>query len=80
MVALACAGLLVAMAALPYIPLGYSLDRLYGVAITILSIFFVIGGVMLSKHFFFFVKRKPVLKENLKKGLIGKMFRKFGLI
>ena len=69
LIALMCSGLLVAMVALPYLSLGYNLDRLYGLAITILSVFFVIGGITLSeqtfkKHFFFFKKRKPVLKEK----------------
>ena len=63
-IALACSGLLVVMVALPFIAVGYSMDRLYAVAITILSVFFVIGGISLSKHFFFFKKRKPVLKEK----------------
>ena len=63
-ISLTCAGLLVIMIALPFIAKGYSLSRLYTVAITILSVFFVIGGIILSKHFFFFVKRKPVLKEK----------------
>ena len=64
MIALACAGLLVAFIALPWISKGYGIDRLYAVAITILSVFFVIGGISLSKHFFFLQKRKPVLKEK----------------
>ena len=64
-IALACAGLLVATVTLPYIS-KYSLARVYGVAIAILSVFFVIGGIILSKHFFFFTKRKPVLKEKQK--------------
>ena len=56
MIALACAGLLVAFVALPFVSTGYGIDRLYAVAITILSVFFVIGGITLSKHFFFFTK------------------------
>jgi len=78
MIALACAGLLVAMVALPYVSTSYGIDRLYAVAITILSVFFVIGGIILQKHFFFLQKtllqakafmenslrRKPVLKEK----------------
>ena len=64
MVALACSGLLVATVALPYVSTGYGIDRLYAVTITILSVFFVIGGITLSKHFFFFLKRKRVLKEK----------------
>jgi uncharacterized membrane protein len=63
-ITLACAGLLVAMVALPYVSQHYSLGRLYAVGITILSVFFVIGGITLSKHFFFFTKRKLVLKEK----------------
>ena len=56
MIALACSALLVAFVALPFVSTGYGIDRLYAVAITILSVFFVIGGIMLSKHFFFFTK------------------------
>jgi uncharacterized membrane protein len=63
-IALACVGLLVVMIALPFVAVGYSMGRLYAVAITILSVFFVIGGITLSKHFFFLKKRKPVLKEK----------------
>ena len=66
LIALACAALLAAFVALPWISKGYGIDRLYAVAITILSVFFVIGGITLSKHFFFFTKRKPVLKEKQK--------------
>ena len=76
-IALVCSGLLVAVVAVPYISDGYGLGRLYPLAITILSVFFVIGGIILSKHFFFkpfkksFIKnalqkRKPVLKEKQK--------------
>ena len=75
--ALACVGLLAAVIALPYIIKSYGLDRMYPLAITILSVFFVIGGVMIAKslsfikqtfkkHFFFLEKRKPVLKEKQK--------------
>jgi uncharacterized membrane protein len=64
-IAIACSGLLVAVVAVPYIS-HYGLGRVYAVAITILSVFFVIGGIMLSKHFFFFTKRKTVLKEKQK--------------
>ena len=49
-IALACAGLLVIMIALPVVAVGYSLDRLYAVAITILSVFFVIGGIIVAKY------------------------------
>jgi len=49
MIALLCAGLLVAMIALPFISKGYGIQRLYATGITILSVFFVIGGIMISK-------------------------------
>ena len=71
-IALACAGLLVAVIGLPYIAVGYGLDRMYPLAITILSVFFVIGGITLS-NFFFLEKRKPVLKEK-NNTLFGKSF------
>ena len=51
-IALGCSGLMVAMIALPYVAVGYNLDRLYGLTITILSVFFVIGGITLSKQTF----------------------------
>jgi uncharacterized membrane protein len=63
MIALACAGLLVAFVALPWISTGYGIDRLYAVAITILSVFFVIGGISLSKNLSF-------IKQTFKKKLI----------
>jgi uncharacterized membrane protein len=49
-IALACSGLLVAMVALPFISAGYGIQRLYATAITILSVFFVIGGIMIAKY------------------------------
>ena len=62
--AMACSGLLVVMVALPFVSTGYGIQRLYSLVLVILSVCFVIGGMMLSKHFFFFKKRKPVLKEK----------------
>ena len=50
MIALLCAGLLIAMVALPFVSKGYGIQRLYATAITILSVFFVIGGITLSRH------------------------------
>ena len=50
MIALACAGLLVVVIALPFVAKGYGLSRMYPLAITILSVFFVIGGMMLWKY------------------------------
>ena len=49
-IALACVGLLVVMIALPFVAVGYDMFRLYGVAITILSVFFVIGGIIVAKY------------------------------
>ena len=79
-IALACVGLLVTVILLPYIALGYGLDRMYPLAITILSVFFVIGGITLSKHFFFFTKRKPVLKEKQKSSIKNFSFKKKTLL
>lgn len=45
--------LLVLMVALPYISVGYDLYRLYSIAITTLSVFFVIGGIVVSKYVLF---------------------------
>ena len=50
MIALLCAGLLIAMVALPFVSKGYCIQRLYATAITILSVFFVIGGITLSRR------------------------------
>jgi len=49
-IALACSGLLGAIVVLPYVSAHYGMDRLYGVGITILSVFFVIGGMMIAKY------------------------------
>ena len=49
-IALVCVGLLVMVVAVPYLGQGYGLGRLYPLAITILSVFFVIGGVMIAKY------------------------------
>ena len=75
-IALACVGLLVVMIALPFIAVGYSMDRLYAIAITILSVFFVIGGIIVAKYLnqIIAVLRGKVL-TNLsfkKKGLLKK--------
>ena len=70
MIALACAGLLVAMVALPYISTGYGIDRLYAVAIVILSVFFVIGGISLSKNLSFI--KKALLKKQKEGGSFKK--------
>ena len=48
-IAFVCVGLLVAIVALPHIAAGYSLQRSYAAVLIILSVFFVIGGIILSK-------------------------------
>ena len=76
-IALACSGLFVAIVLTPQVTVGYSLDRTHLFGIVVLSVFFVIGGITLSKYFFFktfkksFIKnasqkRKTVLKEKQK--------------
>ena len=64
-ITLACSGLLVAMVALPHVTVGYSIDRLYGVALIILSVFFIIGGITLSKNLSF--KKKGLSKKQKEK-------------
>jgi len=49
-VALVCLGLFVTVVLTPYITVGYSLDRAHLLGITILSMFFVIGGITLSRY------------------------------
>jgi len=49
-IALVCSGLLAVTVVFPYISAHYGMDRLYAVGIAILSVFFVIGGIVLSRH------------------------------
>ena len=70
-IALTCVGLLIAVVALPFVSTGYDLSRLYIVAITILSVFFVIGGISLSKTLFFI---KQIFKKSLSKNGLQKLF------
>ena len=49
-VTLACVGLLAMVITVPFIAKGYGLGRMYPFAITILSVFFVIGGLMIAKY------------------------------
>jgi len=55
--ALGCAGMLIAMVALPYVSIAYGMHRLYSQTAVILSVFFVLGGILLSKY----VKANPRL-------------------
>jgi uncharacterized membrane protein len=48
--ALVCSGLLVAVVALPFVSVGYGMDRAHLLGIIILSVFFVIGGIILSRR------------------------------
>lgn len=50
MLAVICSGLSVVIITLPYISVGYGMERVYSIVITILSVFFVIGGIVLSRH------------------------------
>lgn len=64
-----CLGLLISVVALPYIAVGYGLDRMYPLAITFLSVFFVIGGIIMYTYLngFFAVLRnwfKIILKNH----------------
>ena len=75
-IALTCSGLLVTIVLLPYISVGYSLMRLYAVTITLLSVFFVIGGITISKHISSFTKHFLLEKEHVprKQNSFGKAF------
>lgn len=65
MIALSCTGILVMCVAVPYITEGYDTSRPYTIAIVVLSTFFVIGGIMISRILLF-------LKQTFKKSLIKK--------
>lgn len=45
-----CSGLLVVMVVVPYVSVGYGIQRVYSLAIVIMSVCFVMGGIILSKH------------------------------
>ena len=66
-IALACSGMLVVMFMLPFVSRGYGIVRLFALGITVLSVFFVIGGIILSKNLSFIKKalsKKPILKKK----------------
>lgn len=50
MLVVICSWLSVVIIALPHVSIGYGMERAYSIVITILSVFFVIGGIVLSKH------------------------------
>ena len=64
-IALAYVGLLITVIAVPYVS-EYSLTRSYPLGIVVLSIFFVIGGIILSK----------TLSLNLLRKVLSKMLRR----
>ncbi len=69
-IALASVGLLVVMVALPYVAVGYDISRSYPIAITTLSVFFVIGGMIFLKYlnqFFVNFLNKASMKPFLSK-------------
>jgi uncharacterized membrane protein len=47
-ISLICVGICGIIVALPYVSIGYSMDRTYSTVLTILSVFFVIGGIILT--------------------------------
>ena len=67
MMALVCSGLLVVMVALPFVSVGYGIQRLYSLMMVILSVCFIIGGMTLSKNLSFIKKalpKKPILRKK----------------
>jgi len=62
---LACAGMLAIMVALPYVSQGYDLQRLYSQVAVVLAVVFVLGGIMLSKHFFFLKKKTCAKRKSI---------------
>jgi len=74
--ALACAGLLVIVVALPYVSIGYGVQRLYPLAIVILSVCFVLGGMTLSN----LSLKKKALPRKRKEGRKGSQVRAYLII
>ena len=63
-IALVCSGLLVAVIALPYVSTGYGMDRAHLLGIIILSIFFVIGGIIVAKYWDKLLSKKKIVKNK----------------
>ena len=66
-IVLACVGLLVTIISVPFVTKGYGVGRAYPMASTILSVFFVIGGIMIAKNLSFIKKallKKPFLRKK----------------
>ena len=49
-ISIVCFGLLIAIVILPYVSAGYDINRVYTVAVTVLSLFFIIGGVTIAGY------------------------------
>jgi uncharacterized membrane protein len=63
-IALACVGLLVAVIALPFVSVGYGMDRAHLLGNVILSIFFVIGGIIVAKYLDKLLYKKKIVKNK----------------
>lgn len=50
LIGIECILLLVAMVALPFVSIGYSIDRLYAMVSIILAVFYIIGAAVISKY------------------------------
>ena len=73
MIALTSLGLLIVSVLVPHIAKGYSLTRQYTQILVILSLFFIIAGIIVSKNISFIKqtllkKHKEVEKEEIQKG------------
>ena len=75
---LACAGMLAIMVALPFVSQGYDLQRLYSQVAVVLSVVFVLGGIILQKYLdqaFAVIRSKgKALKENTSHNHFRKYF------
>jgi len=65
MIALVCSGLLVVMVVLPYVAKGYATSRLFCQVSVILSIFFVVGGIMTAKYLNQLKRSQQTFKKSL---------------
>jgi uncharacterized membrane protein len=66
-IAIICSLLLISMILIPFLSKGYSVDRLYGAVLIILSTYFVFGGIILSKWLLSFINYlKKLFKKDLK--------------
>lgn len=68
--AIICSLLLVSMILVPFLSKEYSVDRLYGAVLIILSTYFVFGGISLSKWLLNFINYlKKLFKKKLKRNI-----------